>query len=117
MHESWIMLVPAIRTTSDTAPTLRTRTLSLPARSDPSTQYSRLKSQKGVPVHTHILYNLVYPSPVSTRWKWGVNRRSRKVNDLWTVALALRAPDTCAKTSSIRVVVLAVGRYAVEVGR
>ena len=66
------MLVPAIRTTSDTTSFPGTRTCSLSAMSDSSNQYTRLQSQKGVPVHTRKFCNLVYPSPVSTRQKWDV---------------------------------------------
>ena len=98
----------AIRTTSNTTSTPGARTRSLPVTADTSTRNSRLKSQKDVPVQTPKLCNFVYPSPVSTRWKWVVKRRSRRVKASDPVAPPVSARDTCAKKPSIRVVVLAV---------
>ena len=66
-----------------------------------------LKLQKGVPVHTPKLCKLEYPSPMSTRSKC-VNWRSKRVKASGPDAPSLIARNTCPKTSSIRVVMLAV---------
>ena len=49
----------SIRTTSNTTSTPGPRVRSLPVTDDTSTRNSRLKLQKGVPVHTPKLCNLV----------------------------------------------------------
>ena len=56
----------AMLTTSSTTSAPGDKTRSLPVTADTNTRNSRLEPEKGVPLHTPILFNLVQPSPVST---------------------------------------------------